>query len=242
MQGLVCGFVGGDPSALTARRVGDPFAALITSLGAKCWGNARDGGAHLSLTGSLIDSAIDLSGASNSPAGAGAARPSYSSGAFGGRGGMVFAGAQRLDTGSFSMGAAVSGSLYASFTGSSMAALNFGSSIHRYLDIFSFSGIILRRSTLAGSIDDVTIAGTPPYTMRVTWRATQSGMRLLVNGAEATKGAFAGPEAQSSTLTIGTLKGTFPLTGTVGEVIFADASWSDAQMNAVDAAMAARWS
>lgn len=244
MQGLIGGFVGGDPSALSARRVGDPFAALVATLSPRVWIDAH-GGTHLTLSGLNIDSATDRSGSGNHATMSGGNRPSYDPTAFGGRGGMLFAAPtlQRLVTPPFAMGARSSGAIVWRPTGDNQTAFEFGATFdqHGYL-LCSGGGVRLRRAPAGG---EVNIATTYPQQWRVIWRMDDTGVRALFNGAVRTLGAAAGkPPALTAPLYLGAIQGgvTFSLDGHIGELVFADAVWTDAEMNAVDAAMAARWS
>lgn len=223
---------------------GDPFEALILALSPKVWLDAH-GGDFLSLSGVNVDSATDRSGSGNTPAQTGSARPTYDATAFGGRGGLLFDAAlsQTLVTPTFSMGARSSGSLVWRATADSMAALEFGA-LNTHTLVFCQGGNeIVRRASGGAGGGDLANAVSFPVTMRVTWRVSPTSARAIFDGAPTTIGAGATPPALSAALTIGAINsgGLFFLDGLIGELIFADAEWSDAEMDAVDAAMAARW-
>lgn len=243
MQGLITGFATGDPSSIQTQRT-DPFAALIASLSPKVWIDAH-GGSFLSLSGSDIDSATDRSGNGLHPAQTGSARPTYDATAFGGRGGILFnaASSQTLATPSFAMGARSSGSLVWRITADNQAAFEFGA-LNTHTLIFCQAGNeTVRRASGGVGGGDMTKAVIAPVTMRVTWRVSQTSARAIFDGVATTLGASAAPPSLTSVLTMGAIAGgsIFLLSGHIGELVFADAEWSDADMDAVDAAMAARW-
>ena len=123
-------------------------------------------------------------------------------------------------------------------TAAPQAAFEFGV-INTHSSSFIETGTARARAPGAG---DAAVAAVFGKT-RVTWRtSTTLVTRALFDGTAATSGAVGTATAQNSTLKVGVLDaGFFPLTGAIGELIFAAAEWSDAQMNAVDVAMAARW-
>lgn len=239
MQGLITGFATGDPSAIQARRA-DSFASLISSLSPKVWLDAH-GGTYLTRTGALIDSATDRTGNALHATASGATRPSYDAAAFGGRGGMVFAGAQFLATAAFAMGARSSGCGVWRVDVTNSALCEFGAfNTHSYV---YHAGSPPHRVACGGG-GEARGVGVLSTTLRVVWRVDSSEVRALFNGvAVTTPGVPGTPPAATDSLYVGALsRGTIlRLGGAVGEVVFADAVWSDAQMDAVDAAMAARW-
>lgn len=241
MQGLVCGFVGGDPSALTARRTGDPFAALVASLSPRVWIDAHNG-TYLTLSGSDINSATDRSGSGNHAAQTGAARPSYDAGALGGRGGIVFAGTQYLETPSFSVATgSTSGCCYWHPTADSGAFGFAGFSSHVTLLAVSGGMYVLA----PGATSEGTAVASFAVPHRVVWRTVAGGAsRVIVDGVTAVGAGANTAIARSGTLKIGCAAppAFYFATGAIGEIVFSDTEWTNAQMNEMDAAMAARWS
>ena len=241
MQGLIGGFASGDPSAIQ-RRGGDPFAALVASLSPRVWIDAHDG-TYLTLSGSDINSATDRSGSGNHAAQTGAARPSYDAGALGGRGGIVFAGTQYLETPSFSVpSGSTSGCCYWHPTATDSGAFGFaGFTSHATLLAVSGGMFVLA----PGATSEGAAVASLAVPHRVVWRTVAGGAsRVIVDGVTAVGAGANTAIARSGTLKIGCSAppAFYFATGAIGELIFADAEWSNAEMNAVDAAMAARWS
>lgn len=226
----------------TTRRVAadpDPFATLVASLSPRVWIDAH-GGTHLTTTGSLIDAAVDKSGSGLSPAASGSLRPYYDPTAFGGRGGMIFSGAQQLLTPAFLCQPGTSGAVVWNPSATNQAALEFGP-LNSHVLVFAEAGFARVRAPAAG--DQAQIAWTSGQ-LRMTWRTSTGGViRAIINGGVHTSGGASAAVAQTAPLSIGMLGGGYyPLVGAVGEVLFADAEWSDAEMDALDAALAPRWS
>ena len=201
-------------------------------------------GTYLTLSGANIDAAIDRSGSGNSPTETLTRRPTYDATAFGGRGGMLFtaANSSRLTTPTFAMGARSSGSAVWRPTGANQGLLEFHNINTHTLVFYAAGNLTVRR--VSGGGGDAVLAATAPLDVRCTWAFDGSRLRAIINGNE-TIISFGGtaPPALSSELTIGGISrgAVWPLNGHVGEIVFADAVWTDAQMDAVDAAMAARW-
>lgn len=239
MQGIIGGFANGDPSAIQRRRAGDPFAALLAGLGVRVWLDAHDG-AYLSTTGALVDTAIDRSGSGLDATASGSLRPAFDAGAFGGRGGMLFAGAQVLVTPAFSMGTRSSGCGVWRVDVTNSGLCEFGAfDTHSYV---YHAGVPGTEHRVAGGGSEVQSLGTLSTTLRVTWRTDPSGIRARFNGVLVTT-VGGTPSAATDSLYMGGLSRgtTLRLRGAIGELVFADALWSDAEMDAVDAALAQRW-
>lgn len=216
------------------------FAELVASLGAKVWLDAH-AGVYLGLSGSLINSATDRAGNGLSAAQVGANRPTFDPAAFGGRGGMVFAGNHWLLTPAFAMGNRASCAIVFRPTAQPGGAVEFGP-VNSHSSILVDSGNVRARAMGAG---DLVAAVTYPTTLRVVWRCrngTAQG-RALINGVAVGPSGNSIQAAATQQFCVGALgAGTvFRLNGSIGEVVWADAFWSDAELLEMDAALAARW-
>lgn len=217
------------------------WADYVAPLAARTWLDAH-GGTYLTLSGGTnIDAALDRTGSGNHGAEVGSRRPTYDAAAFGGRGGMLFtaANSSRLTTPAFAMGGRSSGSIIWRPTGAPQSPMEFGN-VNTHTQLVYTSGQVFVRRVPSGS--NATLVVAVPSVVRCTWAMDTTRFRALINGTEIVIGAGVLPGATSE-LTIGAADrgALWPLDGHIGELIFADAVWSDATMNAVDAASAARW-
>lgn len=218
------------------------WADYVSTLGARVWLDAQDG-THLVMSGSSVDSATDLSGEGNSAGASGARRPTYDPTAFGGRGGMLFAGTQYLESPSFAVASgSTSGCCYWHPT-TAGGALSYGVTWpSQHVALFAISGGMRHGKRNHGRSYRRHTCGIHAH--RVVWRTVEGGAtRVIIDGVVYTGSGAGTATATSDTLKIGIVSPPtfYRLTGTIGEVIFADDVWSDAEMSAVDAALAARW-
>lgn len=223
----------------TRRRDPDPFATLVASLSTRVWLDAH-AGTYLTMTSApLIDAAINRCDSGLHAAASGVLRPSYDPTAFGGRGGMIFSGAQQLLTPAFLCQPGTSGSVVWDPSATSQAALELGP-LNSHVLVFAEAGFARVRAPGAG--DQAQIPWTSGQ-LRITWRTSPSRViRAIINGGVHTSLGPSLAVTQTAPLSIGMLGGSYyPLDGAVGEVLFADTEWSDAEMDTLDAALAARW-
>lgn len=215
----------------------EEFADALAALSVRAWLDAH-GGAFLSLSGALVDRAIDRSGTTSGGVAAGGDRPYFDPAAFGGRGGIVFTGAHNLTTPAFYCGASVSGSVVWSPTATSQAAFEFGP-LNSHVLCFVESGHYRVRAPGAGDAAIPFVGGA----VRMTWRTSPSQRtRVLFNGAETLAAGMSSAIGRMASLRVGSLDGgVYPLNGAIGELVFASSEWTDEQMESIDAFMAERW-
>lgn len=209
----------------------DPFAVFVLSLSPKVWLDANG------LPAGLLSTWTDKSGSGNNATAAGGLRPTVSGAE------VQFAGAQRMVTPSFAMGARSSGACVARFSATNMGAFQFGplNSHHSVLTQNTPSDQVKVRA-MAGGAGDAGIAASYPQSAVLAWAFDASGGTVVVNGTSVAMGASA-IASLTDVLTIGDLTGgIFALTGAIHEVVLIDAVISGANLTALHSGMRTKWS
>lgn len=206
------------------------WADYVLPLAPKVWLNARG------LAAGLLSAWPDLSGLGNGPTASGGLRPAASSDE------VVFAGAQRMTTPPFSMGAMASGFVVCRASADSQGIFQFAP-LNGHHSVLSTGGE-LRIRRMGGGREMVT-ARTGSQQIAVYAMAAAFGSEeALWDGVAATENAGSPTPMSPVTdvLSLGDLTGgTWPLVGGIREIAIFDSVLSSTQVAQIAAALAARW-
>ena len=213
-----------------ARRV-HSFAALVASLSPSVWLDATG------LTPGLLSTWPDLSGNSNDATAAGAARPTATGGVE-----VTFAGAQAMNTPSFTMGARSSGACVVRFTATNQGAFQFGPLNGHTSAITQNLGTDLAKLRItSGGTGESGIAASYPMNVVLAWSTDAVSGTVIANGISAGINPV-GLVTVTGTLRLGDITGgVFALTGAIREFVLIDAAISGADLTALHDGLRAKW-
>jgi hypothetical protein len=188
------------------------------------------------LAPGLLSTLPDVSGSGNHATAAGSLRPTVTGDE------IVFAGAQRMVTPAFSMGAASSGFAVVRFTAMFQGAFQFSTlNTHTSLIVQNTgSGDFVRlRSTPVGDIKDPV---TFPRSLVVAWAQDGAGGAAYFDGVYRVAAVAGSPAAAAAVLSIGDITGgIWPLVGGIKELCFIDAKVGTEDLALMSSAALERW-
>lgn len=206
------------------------WSDYVLPLAPKVWLNARG------LAAGLLSAWPDLSGLGNGPTASGGLRPTASSDE------VVFAGAQRMTTPAFSMGAQASGFVVCRASADSQGIFQFAG-LNGHHSVLSTGGE-LRIRRMGGGREMVT-ARTGSQQIAVYAMAAAFGSEeALWDGVAATENAGSPTPMSPVTdvLSLGDLTGgIWPLVGGIREIAIFGSVLNSTQVAQIAAALAARW-